>query len=140
MNELMSQLDKKQLNEYVGRRIKEERQKKKISQKDLAEKIGVRNSTLSQYEHGKSEPNHEVLFKIASTLDINVSDLIPNEMREGEDDLEKALKMARDFDLEDAVLLKELIKKALSLKGAEREKFFDNIKFAIEYYDKTNDK
>ncbi|MGA4519632.1 helix-turn-helix domain-containing protein [Solibacillus silvestris] len=132
-------LDKKQLNEYVGKRIKEERQKKKLKQNELAKKIGIQNSTLSQYENGKSEPNQEMLFKIAEALGINVSDLIPVNYRIEDNDLEKALKMARGFDLEDISLLKDLMEKALSLKGVEREKFFDNIKFAIEYYDR-NDK
>ena len=132
-------LDKKQLNEYVGKRIKEERQKRKIKQNELAKKIGIQNSTLSQYENGKSEPNQEMLFKIAEALGINVSDLIPVNYRIEDNDLEKALKMARGFDLEDISLLKDLMEKALSLKGVEREKFFDNIKFAIEYYDR-NDK
>lgn len=132
-------LDKKQLNEYVGKRIKEERQKKKLKQNELAKKIGIQNSTLSQYENGKSEPNQEMLFKIAEALGINVSDLIPVNYRIEDNDLEKALKMARGFDLEDISLLKDLMEKALSLKGVERDKFFDNIKFAIEYYDR-NDK
>ncbi|MEK5081183.1 helix-turn-helix transcriptional regulator [Solibacillus sp. FSL W7-1436] len=132
-------LDKKQLNEYVGKRIKEERQKRKIKQNELAKKIGIQNSTLSQYENGKSEPNQEMLFKIAEALGINVSDLIPVNYRIEDNDLEKALKMARGFELEDISLLKDLMEKALSLKGVEREKFFDNIKFAIEYYDR-NDK
>ena len=132
-------LDKNQLNEYVGKRIKEERQKKKLKQNELAKKIGIQNSTLSQYENGKSEPNQEMLFKIAEALGINVSDLIPVNYRIEDNDLEKALKMARGFDLEDISLLKDLMEKALSLKGVEREKFFDNIKFAIEYYDR-NDK
>ncbi|MEG0450346.1 MAG: helix-turn-helix transcriptional regulator, partial [Lysinibacillus sp.] len=137
--QLIGNINKKELNEYVGRRIKEERKKKNINQKELAQKLGIQNSTLSQYEHGKSEPNQEMLFKIANILEVNVSDLIPSEYRIEENDLEKALKMAKDFELEDITLLKGLIEKALSLKGLEREKFFDNIKFAIEYYDK-NDK
>lgn len=132
-------LDKKQLNEYVGKRIKEERQKRNINQKELAKKIGIQNSTLSQYEHGKSEPNQEMLFKIAKTLGVNVSDLIPSNYRMEDNELEKALKLAKDFELEDVTLLNKLMEKALSLNGTEREKFFDNIKFAIEYYDR-NDK
>jgi len=136
---LSENLDKKQLNEYVGRRIKEERKKKKLNQKELAQKIGIQNSTLSQYEHGKSEPNQEMLFKIAQALDVNVSDLIPSDYRIEDNDLDKALKLSKDFELEDIALHKDLMEKALSLKGAERDKFFDNIKFAIEYYDR-NDK
>lgn len=136
--DLTVKLDKKQLNEYVGKRIKEERKKRNINQKNLARKIGIQNSTLSQYENGKSEPNQEMLFKIAQALDVNVSDLIPSDYRIEDNDLEKALKLAKDFDLEDIVLLKELIEKALSLKGVERDKFFDNIKFAIEYYDRND--
>ena len=134
-NEFVKQFDKKQLNQFVGKRIKEERSKKKMSQKELADKIGVQNSTLSQYEHGKSEPNQEILFKIASALGINVSDLIPSDLRIGDNELEQALKMAKNFGLEEITLLKSLIEKALSLNESERERFFDNIKLAIKFYE-----
>lgn len=137
---LTGEIDKKKLNEYVGLRIKEERKKRKLNQKELAAKVGIQNSTLSQYEHGKSEPSQEILFKIAKALEVNVSDLIPSDYRVGNDEFEKALKLAKDFDLQDMAVLKEIIEKALSLKGTEREKFFDNIKFAIEYYEKMTDK
>lgn len=139
LDNLMGEIDKKKLNEYVGLRIKEERKKKKLNQKELAAKVGIQNSTLSQYEHGKSEPNQEILFKIAKALDVNVSDLIPSDYREGNDEFERALKLAKDFDLQDMTILKKIIEKAISLDGTEREKFFDNLKFAIEYYEKTND-
>lgn len=139
LDNLMGEIDKKKLNEYVGLRIKEERKKKKLNQKELAAKVGIQNSTLSQYEHGKSEPNQEILFKIAKALDVNVSDLIPSDYREGNDEFERALKLAKDFDLQDMTILKKIIEKAISLDGIEREKFFDNLKFAIEYYEKTND-
>lgn len=50
--------------------------KKGISQNELAEKIGITGSAISQYESGKRKPNIEVLKKIAQVLNCTVDDLI----------------------------------------------------------------
>lgn len=135
-------IDKDELKVFVGNRIREERLKKKIKQKDLADKVGVKNNTISQYEHGINAPGQDMLFKIAKVLDVKVQDLIPptEEQISNTDDFERALQMAKDFDLKDMSVLKQLIEKALSLNEEERTKFFDNIKFALEYYEKMNGK
>lgn len=49
---------------------------KNMTQSELAEKIGVRSSTISQYEKGKRNPNISILKKIAIALDCTVDDLL----------------------------------------------------------------
>ena len=126
------------LKAYVGNRIREERKKKRLSQRELGEKIGVKHNTISMYENAANSPEQDSLFKIAQALEIKVDDLFPPfEISSKEtDDFERALKMTKDFNIEDMNLLKHLIEKALSLNEKEREKFFDNIKFAVDYYEK----
>ena len=134
-------IDKEELKMFVGKRIREIRIKKKIKQKELADKVGVRNNTISQYEHGINAPGQDILFKIANVLEVKVEDLLPpTPTNKSTNEFEQAMQMAKDFNLEDMHLLKQLIEKALSLDEKERDKFFDNIKFAIDYYEKTNKK
>lgn len=50
-------------NKEIGKRIKEVRNNKNISQVDLAKQIGVAKSTLAGYESGYRAPNYEILKK-----------------------------------------------------------------------------
>lgn len=134
-------MNEKELSKYVGNRIKEERLKLKMTQKELGEIIGVKHNTISAYELGRNAPEQNAIFKIAAALHVKVDDLFPNmEGNDKTDDFERALKMASDLKLEDMNFLNELIKKALSLDEEEREKFFESIKFTVDYYNKMNDK
>ncbi|WP_283683800.1 helix-turn-helix domain-containing protein [Parablautia sp. Marseille-Q6255] len=62
----------------LGKKIQFLRQKKKLSQKDLAEKLNIATGTLQQYELDKREPKIAMLNKIAEILDISMSMLISN--------------------------------------------------------------
>ena len=48
------------------------REKYKLSQGDLAEKIGVSQQTVSKYERGLLEPNLETLRILADYFDVTV--------------------------------------------------------------------
>lgn len=60
----------------IGEKIKTLRKEMKLTQKELAHKIGVTASTVTKYENGQLEPNIEVLNKIATTFNISISTLI----------------------------------------------------------------
>ncbi|OEH55234.1 hypothetical protein AQ616_09330 [Oceanobacillus sp. E9] len=128
-------MNEKALKEYVGERIKEKRKLKKMTQKELGSKIGVKNNTISQYEKGISSPDHNKLFEIAQVLGCNVDDLFPEKQH---NELDKALKLANSLQVKDVEFLNSLIEKTLSLDESEREKFLESIKFTVEYYDKMN--
>ena len=53
-------------------RIKEAREKKKMSQKDFADLIGVKQQTLSGYENNKMKPPVDVVYKIAKTCETSI--------------------------------------------------------------------
>ena len=126
------------MKKYVGNRIREERRRLKLSQKELGERIGVRHNTISQYENATNSPEQDTLFKLAKVLDVKVDDLFPK--REGvTDELEKALRMTSGMKLKDVEFLNQLIEKTLSLNEDEREKFLESLKFTVEYYNKMND-
>ena len=50
--------------------IKEKREQLGISQKELAEKVGISQSFLCDIEQGRSKPRIDTALKIAEVLDI----------------------------------------------------------------------
>lgn len=53
----------------VGERIKELRQQKKLTQSDLAAKVGLTYIQIGRYETLKSNPSADVLQRLAQALD-----------------------------------------------------------------------
>ncbi len=65
------------MNQYVtGAVIKKLREKAKITQLQLAEKIGVSDKTISKWETGKGYPDITLLEPIANALSVSISELI----------------------------------------------------------------
>lgn len=60
-------------------RLREIRKHRGITQVQLAEIIGVEQSTISQWETGRSQPSLKIAVKIANALGCKVDDLIKEE-------------------------------------------------------------
>lgn len=60
----------------LGKRIKEFRKIRGLTQKQLAEKLGVTTITIQNYENNRREPNIKTLNKIIDVLGIKITDLI----------------------------------------------------------------
>ena len=56
----------------MSNRLKELRKKKHLTLEELGNAVGMLNSTLSQYENGKRNPNNEVLEKLANFFNVSV--------------------------------------------------------------------
>jgi len=54
----------------VGERIRDVRKAKKMTQSQLAAKLGVHYMVISQYESGKRKPKFETLQRVATALDV----------------------------------------------------------------------
>lgn len=61
------------MDNSVGKRIETLRKSKKISQEDLAEKVGVSRMTVYKWESGTAKPNFAKLQALACALEITVS-------------------------------------------------------------------
>ena len=86
----------------IGNKIKSYREKRKMTQKEIAEILGVEPATVSKYESGMIEPNIESLKKLAETFEISVDELIKEE----------------DFDISNINILEVLREqKEMKLKG-----------------------
>lgn len=65
------------MNQYVtGAIIKELREKSKLTQLQLAEKLGVSDKTVSKWETGKGYPDITLLEPIAEVFSVSVTELI----------------------------------------------------------------
>ena len=57
-------------------KLKELRKKQNLTQLELANKIGVVESTISLYESGKREPDISTLIKLADCLNTSIDELV----------------------------------------------------------------
>ncbi len=67
------------IKQLLGKKIKEIRKSKKLTQEQLAEYIGIETSSVSNIENGRYFPTAENLDKIMQVLKISPSDLFTNE-------------------------------------------------------------
>ncbi len=67
---------KKTKSRAFGPVLKHFRTARKLTQEELAEKVGVVTSYISMMESGQKFPNLEMLFALATALEIRASALI----------------------------------------------------------------
>lgn len=65
--------------EKIGLYISEKRKKKKLTQKDLAEKLGVTSKSVSRWENGKCMPDLSLFKPLCKELDISINELMSGE-------------------------------------------------------------
>ncbi|WP_395461572.1 helix-turn-helix domain-containing protein [Wolbachia endosymbiont (group A) of Therophilus tumidulus] len=90
-------LVEKSLDCEVGEKVKNWRLERGYTQKDLAEKIGVKYWVILQYEKGNRRISIERLYAIAEALSISITDLIPVSKSCLEDEGEEILNLVREY-------------------------------------------
>ncbi len=99
----------------LGLRIREIRKSNKLTQEQLAEKIGIEIPSLSNIENGKNYPNSETIEKIAKGLNVQIFELFIFEHLK-EPDSKKMLKELISILEKDTNLLKIVYTITLNLK------------------------
>ena len=61
------------IKELLGKKIREQKKKKKYTQEQLAERIGTKKTYISRLENGKSDIQLSTLFRIFEGLGRRVS-------------------------------------------------------------------
>ena len=74
----------------IGKFILNCRKEKKITQEELAEKLGVTSKSISRWENGKTMPDYSLLKDLCNELDINVNELLSGEKIKENDYMIKA--------------------------------------------------
>lgn len=95
-------------------KIKELRKEKKISQKELSEKIGIDNSQLSKIEQGKMMPTLLQLMEISSIFNVSLDWLT------GREEVKEAIQ--QDPPAANNELVELLREKAAILEGQIKDK------------------
>ena len=67
-------LSKKEFTVEVGKRIKKWREKRNMSQEDLAHKAGLYRTYVGHLENARYSPSAYVLYKITKVLKVEISD------------------------------------------------------------------
>jgi transcriptional regulator with XRE-family HTH domain len=100
--------ESKAMKEF-NNQLKVARESRKLSQGELAQKIGVLPSVISLFERGKRKPSFDMLKKIATGLDVTTDFLFGFERGE----------KTQDFILEGVIGLKEDRNRILVFKFIE---------------------
>lgn len=59
-----------------GERIKQIRELRGMSRKELADKLGITEMSVGRYENNQREPKYDMLTKIAKALDVSPANLM----------------------------------------------------------------
>ena len=65
--------------EKIGKFISKVRKEKKLTQKQLAEKLGITDRAISKWENSKSMPDLSLLKPLCNILDITINELLSGE-------------------------------------------------------------
>lgn len=64
------------MNSYLIEKLKEGRLNKGLKQSDVTRLIGIKNTTLSNYENGITEPDMDTFLKLCHLYDLDYSELL----------------------------------------------------------------
>ncbi len=88
-----------EISKKLGKRIKELRERKKLTQLVFAEMVNMESSNISKIERGIQIPKEESLIKIAKALNVTVKDLFDYEHFENKQELiKKIIEILNDSD------------------------------------------
>lgn len=74
----------------IGNFIKQCRKEKKLTQEDLAQKLGTTSKSVSRWENGNTMPDYSILKQLCDELDININELLSGERIKEDDYMIKA--------------------------------------------------
>lgn len=111
------------IRENITKNISYYRKLHGYTQKELANILGIKNSSVSNWEQGQNAPDIETIFKLCQLFQISVSDMFGCDVIEGESirvtEFEKEILLA--YRKSDSIG-KELVHRALHLDETTRLK------------------
>ena len=72
--------DSDYIKTVFGLKLKQQRQKRKWSLKDLADKTGLSKSYINEIENGKKYPKHDKIIQLSEVLDCKFDDLVSTKL------------------------------------------------------------
>lgn len=71
--------------EKIGKFIAKKRKEKKLTQNELAEKLGVTDRSISNWENGKNMPDLSLFKPLCDILEISINELLSGEKIDNKD-------------------------------------------------------
>ncbi len=108
----------------LSERLKILRNEKKLSQRELANKLNISNGTIAMYETNKRQPDNETLTKIADFFNVSIDYLL------GRTDIKNTPTVDEEFSVilnneELLVAFKDL----MNLSDSDKQEIINYIKF-----------
>lgn len=69
-------MNAEELNKHIADNIRQIRAKNRISQDELADKSGISQQYICKIENEKVNPSIHILYKIATSLDVTINNLV----------------------------------------------------------------
>lgn len=66
----------------IGKRIKEARESKGLTQRELANRVGITAGAIGNYENGTSSPKETIMFALLDVLNVDANYLFQDDMTE----------------------------------------------------------
>lgn len=118
----------------VGDNIRKFRKQKKMTQKELGNKLGISQSAINQFENNKTAPKLTTIIKIADALDVLPRDLIDKvdlaeipEIKEMQDSKPRIRTSSIDY-------IKKYLDSESALNTAELTELFHSDKDTLEIF------
>ncbi|NAS19600.1 helix-turn-helix domain-containing protein [Clostridium butyricum] len=92
----------------IGEKLKRLREQQGLTQKQLAEKVGISVSNITKYEKGQLEPSIERLISLSEALNTSISNILTNSSNSDTDELLSSFK-TNDFNKHNIDALTECI-------------------------------
>lgn len=108
-------------------RLRQARKRKKLTQRQVAEKLGVSAPTVTRWERGHVEPDTEAIKKLSEILDVSVDYLM------GVSDIPEKPNENKDIDLEYVLKARKPLFRGVPI-SEEQAEFF--LKILEAYYEK----
>ncbi|MBC6624646.1 helix-turn-helix transcriptional regulator [Pseudomonas sp.] len=110
----MSRTKSKQLAELVGQAIARQRIRCKLSQEQVAEKLGIGSEAVSRIERGVVMPNIERLIELATVFGCETADLLTEGSTRQEDQARRLQGLLSVLDSDDRTLVLEFVERLVA--------------------------
>lgn len=101
------------------------RKERKLTQKELAQRVEVHITQIQRYENGSTQPTLDIIRKLATTLAVSADGLIFGEgERDPIDELKRQFEALSQFDEDDRKVAKAVLE-SLILKHNAKRAFMD---------------
>lgn len=110
----MSKIDSKQLAEVVGQAIARQRVRCRLSQEQVAERLGIGSEAVSRIERGVVMPNVERLVELAAIFGCETADLLTEGSSRPEDQARRLQVLLSPLNLDDRALVLEFVERLVA--------------------------